>query len=146
MKELAFSVPGTNGPIPIEGVSGMPTSSDVVGSLVQWGLTILLVTAAFVALAFVMWGGISWIMSGGEKEKIEEARKKIVFALIGLILVFLSFFVINTIGGVFGIDPLHFRENATCRHKLVQCPSDPAKAKMIPFCNGKAGQSICPGS
>lgn|SRR3989338_3622405 len=35
---------------------------------------------------FYSWGGLAWIVSGGNKESVEKARDKIVAALIGVII------------------------------------------------------------
>lgn len=63
----------------------------LVGTLIQLAFVI----AVVVALAFLIWGGIQWIISGGDKGKVEGARGTIVAALVGLVLVFLSYFILN---------------------------------------------------
>ncbi len=94
MKILALTIGGHT----INGVAGMPTGgtaetfwtiSDFTGIFVLAGIII--------ALFFLVWGGISWITSGGDKQKINQARDKIFYAIIGLTIIFLSFFVINSI-------------------------------------------------
>jgi hypothetical protein len=63
----------------------------------------LFVVAALIALFFLIWGGIKWILSGGDKSKVEAARSTIIAALIGLVVTFLSFFLLQIILGLFGI-------------------------------------------
>lgn len=58
-------------------------------------LNILLLLGAVAALIFLIIGGFKWITAGGDKTKVEAARNTIVGAIIGLVVVFLSFFVIN---------------------------------------------------
>lgn len=60
-------------------------------------ITFAFVIAIVIALAFLIWGGVKWITSGGEKTGVEEARNHVVAAVIGLIIVFLSFFILNLI-------------------------------------------------
>lgn len=79
------------------GVSG-------VGGLIQAVITILFIVATLLALGFLIFGGIKWIMSGGDKAKVEAARGTIVAALVGLVLVFLSYFVLTIIGKFFGLN------------------------------------------
>lgn len=64
---------------------------NLVGTLIQ----LAFVLAVVIALAFLIWGGIQWILSGGDKGKVEGARGTIVAALVGLVLVFLSYFILN---------------------------------------------------
>lgn len=53
------------------------------------------VVAILLTLIYLIWGGINWIMSGGDKEKVGAARSKIVAAIVGLILVILSYVILN---------------------------------------------------
>jgi len=57
--------------------------------------TIILIIAIIVALFYLIWGGLKWITSGGDKGNVETARNHIVAVIIGLILVFLSWFILN---------------------------------------------------
>ncbi len=74
-----------------------------VGPVIQAIVTILLIAAVLIALFFLIWGGIRWITSGGDKGKVEEARKHIIAAIIGLILAFLAYFILNLVLGFFGL-------------------------------------------
>jgi len=69
------------------------TGNNAISSL----LTLILIIAVIVALFYLIWGGIKWITSGGDKGNVETARNHIVAAIIGLIVVFLSWFILNFI-------------------------------------------------
>lgn len=69
-------------------------------------IIIMLIAAVVLALFFLIWGGIKWILSGGDKTAVEGARNHIVAAIVGLIIAFLAFFILIIIGGVFKIDIL----------------------------------------
>jgi hypothetical protein len=73
------------------------------GRLVGVVINILLIAAVLIALFFLIWGGIRWITSGGDKTKVEEARKHIVAAIIGLIVAFLAYFIIQVVLNIFGL-------------------------------------------
>ncbi|NCN06340.1 MAG: hypothetical protein GW946_00670 [Candidatus Pacebacteria bacterium] len=60
--------------------------ADNVGSLITSVLTFVMLIAALLILMYLIWGGIQWITSGGDKGKTEEARNKITSAVIGLII------------------------------------------------------------
>lgn len=60
-------------------------------------LTFVFIVAILIALAFLIFGGIKWIISGGDKAGVEGARGMIVGALVGLVIVFLSFFILNIV-------------------------------------------------
>ncbi len=77
----------------------------IVINIANW---ILGISAAAALLAFVI-GGLMMILSGGNKNTVEQGKATLIGATIGLIVVFTSFLVINfamqTLGynqGVFG--------------------------------------------
>ncbi len=56
------------------------------GNLGQALVTLVIVTAALLALFYMVMGAINWIRSGGDKTKLEEARHQIVAAVVGLLV------------------------------------------------------------
>lgn len=60
--------------------------------------------AVIIALVYLLYGGIKWITSGGEKTKVEESRNHIIAAIIGLIVVVLAVFILSVVLAAFGID------------------------------------------
>lgn len=73
------------------------------GPIVGVIVTMLFIIAVVVALLFLIWGGIRWITSGGDKAQVETARNHIVAAIVGLIIVLLAYFVIQIVLGLFGL-------------------------------------------
>lgn len=51
-------------------------------------------------------GGINWINSGGDKQKLEAARERLMNAIIGLIILLSIFAIITFIQQVLGFDIL----------------------------------------
>jgi TRAP-type C4-dicarboxylate transport system permease small subunit len=49
-------------------------------------LRVLMVVAAVAALVMMVWGAFEWVVSGGEKGKIEAARNKITGAVVGILV------------------------------------------------------------
>jgi hypothetical protein len=58
--------------------------------------------AGFLAVIYLMYGGIRYIMSRGDKMGVESARKHILAAIVGLLVVIGSFVIVNTIFNVAG--------------------------------------------
>jgi len=65
----------------------------IVGAVVQ----VLLIIAIISSLFFLVWGGVRWIISGGDKGQIAQARATIIAAIVGLIIALLSFFILDII-------------------------------------------------
>lgn len=58
-----------------------------------------LTVGALTCLIYLLWGGFDWITSGGEKEKIQTAQRKITYALVGIIFLMLSFGIFALVAG-----------------------------------------------
>lgn len=85
--------------------NGVPVGNETLSKGIIPGIIQLLLLVTFVlALVFLILGGISWSMSGGSKEGLEAARKRVTYSIIGLVIVLLSFFLVYTIGTMFGLD------------------------------------------
>lgn len=76
--------------------TGIPTGGiNKLVQILQFGVAFLLVFATIIALLYLIWGGTIWIMSGGDKAKIESARQQITYALIGVAVSFAAFMIVN---------------------------------------------------
>lgn len=60
-------------------------------NIAQWILGIV----GVLTLVMFIFGGISFIFSAGSKEQVSKAKKIIISAIVGLIIVFVSWLVIN---------------------------------------------------
>ena len=70
-----------------------------LGSLFTVIIRLVIVVASLLTLAYLLWGALDWITSGGDKEKIIRARDKITYALIGIIFIILSFSIFGVVAG-----------------------------------------------
>lgn len=58
-----------------------------IDTVIKSGISAIIVLAALIALVMLILGGINWMTSGGDKQKTEEAQKRITNAIIGLAIV-----------------------------------------------------------
>lgn len=72
-----------------------------LGNFVAGLVTLVFVVAGIIALFYLIWGGIKWLISGGDKSNIETAQGHIVASIIGLVIIFVSFVVLNIIWNFF---------------------------------------------
>lgn len=77
--------------------------------VIQTIISLLLIAAVVIALIFLIYGGIKWVISGGDKTAVEGARNHIVGAIVGLAIALAAFFIIKIIGEIFGIDLLKLK-------------------------------------
>lgn len=69
-------------------------------------INLVLIIAAIVFFFILVIGGIRWITSGGDKANTESARNQITAALVGLVIVFAAWAIIQLIQTFFGINIL----------------------------------------
>ena len=74
----------------------------VIGALVGFMVTI----AVLAALIYIILGAFQWITSGGDKAKVESARNHIIAAVVGLVIIALSFVILNIVTNLLGIGGL----------------------------------------
>lgn len=72
-------------------------------NLVNLILPIALLTGAMLLLIMLFTGGFTWITAGSDPERIKKAQKTITFAIIGLVIVILSYVIVKLIAFMFRI-------------------------------------------
>lgn len=101
MKQLVLTIP-TYGQL--QAPSGVITGGyGSLSSLLQFLVSLAFFAAIIIALFFVVWAGIKWIVSQGDKQKIEQSRNIIFYAVIGIVIIALSFLIVKIIGNFFNV-------------------------------------------
>ena len=102
--KLSLTFPGITGQItPPAGVptGGLSTSGvNIIGVLVTMFFLISLLYAAWILVV----GGFNWIMSQGDKQKLQKTHSQILYAILGIVIMLLAFFVVNVIGHIAGVN------------------------------------------
>lgn len=75
-----------------------------IANIISTVIVIILVVAALLFFFMLILGGVKYITSGGDKAKAESARGMITAALIGLVIVFAAWAIVQLVQGIFGID------------------------------------------
>lgn len=98
---------GLTNPV-LPGQLGNPGTSggDVIARFIPAAISIGLLIGTLIFFIYLIWGSIDWIASGGDKQKLESARGKITNAILGLVILFATFAILNLIGFFFHIEIL----------------------------------------
>lgn len=67
-------------------------------------ITVFFIAATLIGFIFLIIGGIKWITSGDNQEAATKAKGTLTAAIIGLVLVFLAYAVLNLIGFFFHLN------------------------------------------
>jgi lysylphosphatidylglycerol synthetase-like protein (DUF2156 family) len=78
-------------------VKGGVKVKSTVGSIVNW----LLFAIGAIAVIMIVWGGIKYATSAGDSNKVTAAKNTILYAVIGLAVAVLAFFVVNFVVDLF---------------------------------------------
>ncbi len=80
---------------------------DDIGVLISGLLNFVMVIAALLVFMYLIFGGIEWITSGGDKGKTESARNKITAAVVGLIVLAASYAILLLVLNFIGFSSLN---------------------------------------
>lgn len=80
--------------------SGVSTFSKII----SMAIGVMTVVAIIWFLFVLMTGALGIIGSGGDKQALESAKKKITTGIVGLVIVIVATFILDLTGSIFGID------------------------------------------
>ncbi|GMR03312.1 MAG: hypothetical protein BMS9Abin21_145 [Thermodesulfovibrionia bacterium] len=77
-----------------------------IGDIVSVLILYLFPIAGLLLLLYLLYGGFRWMTSGGDPKALAQARSAVTTALIGFVIVFVSFWVVQLVGIMLGIDAI----------------------------------------
>lgn len=86
------------GPLVIQNIID-PTLSDVINQVMRF----VYPAALLLVFVYFLWGGYDFLLSGGNPEKVKMGKGKITSAVVGFILLILSYVLVRIIGSIFGL-------------------------------------------
>jgi len=72
-----------------------PLPANDVPTVIGFAIKGILGIVGAVALLMLVWGGITWMTSAGNSEKVKRGKDTIVWAIFGLAAIFLSYAVVR---------------------------------------------------
>ena len=106
MQLLSLQLPGGDEINPPAGMNIPIGGEGKLIDILKASVYFLFTFAIIFALLVLIYSGWLWMTSVGDKQKIASAKQRMTYALVGLIVVFLSFFIINFVTGFFGFELL----------------------------------------
>lgn len=76
--------------------------------IINRAIAYAIIVAGFLSVVFIFFGGISFILSGGDDAKIKQAVSTIRYAIIGLIVTLLSVVIVGFVGRALGLNIIQY--------------------------------------
>lgn len=76
--------------------------------IINRSIAYAIIIAGFLSVVFIFLGGISFILSGGQEDKIKQAVSTIRYAIIGLIVTVLSIVIVGLVGKALGLNIIEY--------------------------------------
>lgn len=67
-----------------------------VTTIINYGLGFV----GILAVAFLLWGAVQYIISSGDPSKLDAAKNTIIYAIVGIIITILAFTIVNTVANI----------------------------------------------
>lgn len=62
---------------------------------IQQALNLVIALSALIAVGILVYSGIQYILAAGDENKVEKATKGITYAIVGLVICFISVLIVN---------------------------------------------------
>ena len=72
--------------------------------LVKVAIALVVLVSGLMAVAFILWGGVMLILSGGKDDKVKPAVNSIRYAVLGIIVIIVSLFLAPKLGDILGLN------------------------------------------
>jgi len=108
MNKLALTLPDLEmgKSVSIPNPSGFRSDFTDIGSIINELLKYIFVLAGLVLFILLIIGGFGLLTSGGNPDKMKAAQGKITSAVIGFVIIFISYWLMRILEIIFGIDIL----------------------------------------
>lgn len=82
---------------------GQPTELfDGSSAIIPRIINLMLFIVGILAVIMLIWGGIRYVISGGNSDRVKDAKNTILYAIVGLIVAILGYAIVNWVVGVVG--------------------------------------------
>ncbi|MCH2189201.1 hypothetical protein MK079_05245 [Candidatus Gracilibacteria bacterium] len=91
-----------------------------LGEFVLLAISLVVLVSSILSIAFILWGGLLLILSGGKDDKIQPAINTIRYAIIGIVLTVLTIFLFPILGRLLGLDVEKYAQPSQIFQKIEE--------------------------
>ncbi len=85
-----------------KGTAPAATTQEELGQSITTIINYFLGLLGLVAVAFLIYAGILMVTAGGNDEQVTKARKIIMYAVVGIVIILLSYTIVTFVSQAFG--------------------------------------------
>lgn len=97
----AFASTFTDLRVPTTAITQFSITS--IGQFIGAVLSLLFIIAGVLVFVYLVWGGLQWLTSGGDKGATQAARDRITAALVGLAIIAIAYALVRLVQYFFGV-------------------------------------------
>ena len=90
----------------ITGIPDFRFNENGIGGIISNLIPLLITIAGVGLLLMILLSGFNLLTSAGDAKKMEGEKNRLTFALVGFFIVFLSYWIVQLFGIIFGLDSI----------------------------------------
>ena len=102
----SLTLPGDNGSIDGPVKTALGGNSMTIGSIVSGAIPFIFVFAGAGLFLMLLASGFDFLTSAGDAKKLEQGKSRLTNALIGFLIIFASYWLVQAAGIIFGLDTI----------------------------------------
>lgn len=79
------------------------TKIGTIASILNLALPLLMILGTIIFLCMLLWAAFSWITAGGDPKNLEKVQKTITYAIMGLVVILVSYTAVKLVGRILNI-------------------------------------------
>lgn len=102
----SVTLPGDNGSTIVQGPAGLAWATNI-GAILTRALTYIFAFAGLGLLLMILASGFTLLTSAGDMKKLEAGKQRLTQAIIGFLLIFSAFWIVQIVGKILGIQDIN---------------------------------------
>lgn len=87
----------------VQDPAGFKFSGMTLGAVISQSLPYVFAIAGLAMFLYVLWSGFQYLLSQGNAKTVEESRNKLLHAIVGFVVVFASYWIVQIIETILGV-------------------------------------------
>lgn len=79
------------------------TGATIIGNLLNNVFNVMIIAGAVILIIMIIWSGIAIISGSGDKDRIQNAQKRLTYSIVGFVILICVFAIANFVGGFLGL-------------------------------------------